>query len=142
MKRTFLIATVTFILGLAVGSTMSRGVAAPAQIRSVKRTELLKTTLTGCESKELYVAVQEAGPGVAAWHYHPGDSVTYILEGSQVRENADGKTVYHAGELIADLARRVHRTENEAPVKMLIVRVLDKGQPEMIAAEAAANPKR
>ena len=58
-----------------------------------KVTQVYKADLNICDGKEVTVSVIEAGPGTGTWHYHPGDSFTYVIEGSQVRETDEGKAL-------------------------------------------------
>jgi len=134
MKSVLAIAA-TFVGGIIVGVTVSQVLAAQTQIRAVERTQLLKTDLSGCEGKEVTVSIIEAGAGTSPRHYHPGDSFTYVLEGSQLHETDQGQTQVRVGDVIYDKAGQVHRTETIAPVKLLVVRALDKGQPENIVVK-------
>jgi len=94
---------------------------------------LLKADLTGCEGKEVSITLDEFGPGTSGKHYHPGESFTYLLDGSEVYE-IDGKPskVVSAGDLLHEEPMQVHTVGNTAPVKLLVVRVLDKGQPDTV----------
>ena len=59
-----------------------------------------------------------------------------ILEGTQTREaRGEATTTATSGGFIYDGPMQIHRTENTARVKLLIVRVLDKGKPSTIRAE-------
>lgn len=107
-----------------------------AQGRSNGTTLLLKKDLEGCQGKELTIYVLDAGPGTSGYHQHPGESFTYVLEGTQTREaRGEATTTATAGGFIYDGPMQIHRTENTARVKLLIVRVLDKGKPSTIRAE-------
>jgi quercetin dioxygenase-like cupin family protein len=134
MKRVLAIAAAAFVAGTIGGVTVSQ-VLAQTQIRAVKLTQLLKTDLSGCEGKEVTVSIIEAGAGSSPKHYHPGDSFTYVLEGSQWHEADGAQTKVQAGDVIYDRAGQVHQTETITPVKLLIVRALDKGQPENIVVK-------
>jgi quercetin dioxygenase-like cupin family protein len=135
MKRIAMIALASFAVGTVVGVSASQGVAAQVQIRAVKLAQLLKTDLAGCEGKEVTVSIIDAGDGASPRHYHPGDSFTYMLEGQQLHETAQGQRHVQAGDVIHDKAGEIHRTETLVPVKLLVVRVLDKGQPENIVVK-------
>jgi hypothetical protein len=43
-------------------------------------------TLEGCQGKEVTIYVLDAGPGTSGYHQHPGESFTYVLEGTQTRK--------------------------------------------------------
>ena len=123
-----------FAVGVVVGA-MNSGLAAQQQ-RAADVTRLMKKDLEGCEGKEILVSVLSAGPGTSGYHYHPGESFTYVLEGTQTREAPGEETTTSGpGGFIYDGPMQVHRTENTTPVKLLIVRVLEKGKPESIRSE-------
>ena len=121
---------VTLGIGIVVGALISFGISAQQQ-QTGKRTQLLKKDVVGCEGKEVVVSTLEVGPRVSPDHFHPGESFTYLAEGTQTR-TAQGKepVTMQAGGLIYDAPYQVHKTENTSPVKLFIVRILDKGKPE------------
>ena len=124
-----------FVAGVAFGLVVSFGISAQQQ-RAGKLTQLLKKDVVGCEGKEVVVSTLEAGPGVSPSHYHPGESFIYVAEGKQTRAgDGDPTTTVDAGGFIYDSFYQVHQTENEGPVKLFIVRILDKGKPETIRAQ-------
>ncbi len=132
MNRLAIIATIAFVSGATVGVTGLKVMAAQAQSRVAKVTQVYKADLNVCDGKEVTVSVIEAGPGTGTWHYHPGDSFTYVMEGSQVRETEEGKAQFDAGAVFHDKPQQMHRSENSGDVKLLVVRVLEKGLPETI----------
>ena len=107
-----------------------------AQLRSVETTRFFKKDLEGWQGNELSVSMLDAAPGTSGYHSHLGESFTYVLEDTQTRE-ALGETTKTAvsGGFIYDAPMQIHRTENTTRVKLLIVRLLDKGTPETIRAE-------
>ncbi len=124
-----------FMLGVAMGTIVTPGFASQQQ-RAIDVTRLMKKDLEGCEGKEVLVSVLSAGPGTSGYHFHPGESFAYILEGTQTREaRGEATATQGPGGFIYDGPSQVHRTENTAPVKLLIVRVLEKGKPETIRSE-------
>ena len=103
------------------------------QFRTTTTTQLLKTDLAGCDGKEVTVSLAEAEPGTSGPHYHPGESFTYILEGSEVYQvEGTSRTVAKTGDLLHEKPMQIHTTGNTAPVKLLVVRILDKGQPDTV----------
>ncbi len=123
-----------FGFGALFGFVLNSG--AVAQGRSFDSTELIKKDLDGCEGKEVVVSVATAGPGSGGPHYHPGESFIYILDGEQTREAVGEETgTFESGDLIYDARMQVHASGNDTPVKLLIVRILDKGKPETIRVE-------
>jgi quercetin dioxygenase-like cupin family protein len=104
-----------------------------AQLRTGNAKQLLKTDLSGCAGKEVTVTLNEIGPGTSGPHYHPADSFTYILEGSEVYQiEGQPKVVVKAGDVLHEKPKQVHTVDNTGPVKLLVVRVAEKGQPETV----------
>jgi quercetin dioxygenase-like cupin family protein len=123
-----------FVFGSVFGAVVS---SALAQQRPVDTSRLMKKDLEGCEGRKSSFRYSTlALEQVVINHYHPGESFTYILEGTQTREaTGEVTTTLGPGGFIYDGPRQVHRTENKTLVKLLIVRVLDKGKPETIRTE-------
>jgi len=116
-----------FVLGIVVSQVIP---AAQAQLRTVNTERLLTTDLAGwCDGKELTVELNQAGPGTSGKHYHPGHSVTCLLDGSE-RYALDGQAIrtVKAGDVLHEAPMQVHTVENLSPVKLLVVRVIDKGK--------------
>ena len=87
-------------------------------------TILTKTELTGTQGREIVVVLAEVAPDfTGSPHYHTGDEVLYILEGS-VAFTLDGKpdVTLRAGETCHIPAKQVHfgKTANEL-VKFLSI---------------------
>jgi hypothetical protein len=126
--------TVGFVVGVLVGRLASP--VAGAQFRVVKTTNLLTRDLAGwCDEKELTVELNEAGPGSSGKHYHPAHSVTWVVEGSEVyqKEGQQTRTV-NAGEVLHEDPLELHTVSNSAPVKLLVVRIAEKGKPATVRA--------
>jgi len=70
-----------------------------------------------------------AQPGTSARHYHPAHSFTYVIEGSETK-TLDGKTpiAVKAGDVLHESPGEIHETRNTAPVKLLVLRVIEKGK--------------
>lgn len=132
MKRTPVMLAATLVVGIALAAIGSRSLY--AQHEPFKRTMLLKTDLKGLEGKEAVVLLAELAPGAAAGkHYHPGNEVNYVLEGSGVLE-IDGKPAItlQVGTTSHIQPREVHDARNTSatdPLKILVFWVTDKGQP-------------
>ena len=62
-----------------------------------------------------------------------GDSFTYVLEGSEMYQ-LEGKpeVVVKAGDLLHEEPLKVHTVGNGGPVKLLVIRVQDKGAPDIV----------
>ena len=116
--------------GMILGSLGTTFLSAQLQNQT---TELIRTDLAGCDGKEVVATVQSYVPGESGMHSHSGSSFTYVLEGSETWQ-ADGKPAItmKAGDFIYDEPNRFHRTMNAGPMKLLILRVLDKGRPPTV----------
>ena len=132
MKRLVVIAVLAFVSGAMIAITALQVTPAQAQSRVANSKQIYKTDLNVCEGKEVVITRVDASPGTNYWHDRPGDSFTYVMEGSQVRETDEGKAQFDAGTVFHDKPQQIHRSENSGPVKLLIVRILEKGLPETI----------
>lgn len=132
MKRTAVMLAATLVVGIALAAIGSRSLY--AQPEPFKRTMLLKTDLKGLEGKEAVVLLAELAPGAAAGkHYHPGNEINYVLEGSGVLK-IDGKApiTLQVGTTHHIQPREVHDARNTSatdPLKILVFWVTDKDQP-------------
>lgn len=105
-----------------------------AQFRSVSTTRLFTADLAGwCEGKELTIELNVAEPGSSGPHYHPAHSITYVLEGSEtyVLGNEPAKVVT-ADAVLHEAPMQVHTVGNDAPVRLLAVRIAEKGTPATV----------
>jgi uncharacterized cupin superfamily protein len=101
-----------------------------AQFRTVNTTRVLTTDLAGwCDGKEVTVELNEAEAGTSGKHYHPAHSFTYVIEGSETYalEGQASKTV-RAGDVLHEPPMQVHTVDNLSRVKLLVVRVIEKGK--------------
>jgi quercetin dioxygenase-like cupin family protein len=101
-----------------------------AQFRTVNTTRVLTADLADwCDGKEVTVELNEAGPGTSGKHYHPAHSFTYIIEGSETYalDGQVSKTV-RAGDVLHEPPTQVHTVDNLSRVKLLVVRVIEKGK--------------
>ena len=93
--------------------------------------------------REAVIARVEVAPGgVAGWHTHPGDEISYVAEGEAmllVAGQAPRKVA--AGEGFVIPAGVVHNARNDSPnpVKLVGVYVVEKGQPLASPAPAPAQ---
>jgi len=125
-----LVFTAGFVLGTSVVPMLaSQRSSSPGSQAKL----LLKTDLVGCNGKEVSIVLNEFGPGTSGKHFHPGESFTYILSGSEVYE-IDGKPtkVVTAGDILHEEPKLVHTVSNTEPVKLLVVRVSEKRQPDTV----------
>ena len=132
MKRTAVMLAVTLAVGIALATFGSRSL--NAQQEPLKRTMLLKTDLKGLEGKEAVVLLVELAPGaVAGKHYHPGNEINYILDGSGILEiEGQAPITLQAGTTSYIPAGDVHNVRSTSatdPLKLLGFWVAEKGQP-------------
>jgi quercetin dioxygenase-like cupin family protein len=126
MKTQRISAAAAVILGAGVAVGVAQ-----AQVGS-KRTDLQKQDLS-TPGHEVIQARVDIGPGITApRHFHPGEEVIYVLEGS-LQYTIDGRppVTLKAGDVYFIPARAVHSaknvgTENAAELATYIV---EKGKP-------------
>lgn len=118
---------------LAVAGTLTLAAGAIfAQASGLTRTLVGKADVS-VPGREAVVARVEVAPGARAGrHTHPGDEISYIMEGETTLE-MDGQPprVVKAGESFVIPAGVVHDAYNHtaAPVKLVGVYVVEKGKP-------------
>jgi len=103
-----------------------------AQASGLTRTLVGKADVS-VPGREAVVARVEVAPGARAGrHTHPGDEISYVLEG-QVELLVDGQAprVVKAGESFVIPAGTAHDAHNasETPTKLVGVYVVEKGKP-------------
>jgi quercetin dioxygenase-like cupin family protein len=103
-------------------------------------TPLLQTALTATAGKQIVVLLAEVPPDdTGVGHYHPGDEVIYVLEGS-VTFTVDGQPdiTLHAGETCHLPAKQVHFGKTGSTgLKFLSIHVEEIGTVQRtLAAEA------
>lgn len=94
-------------------------------------------------NREAVIARVEVAPGAAAgWHNHPGDEISYVLEGEATLIVAgQAPRRVSAGEAFVVPAGVVHNAINNGavPIKLVGVYVVEKGQPLASPAPAPAQ---
>jgi quercetin dioxygenase-like cupin family protein len=112
---------------LALG--LLAGAGASAQ---VKRTPVL-TADVATPGRQAVVVHGEIEPGaIAPRHTHPGDEISYVLEGeAELLIDGEAPRVVKAGEAFVIPAGKVHGARNPGgtPLRFVGVYVVDKGQP-------------
>ena len=113
-----------------------------AQNSALTRTVVTKGDVS-VPGREAVVARVEVAPGgVAGWHTHPGDEISYVIEGEAtlMMEGAAPRKVA-AGEGFVIPAGVVHNAKNDgtAPTKLVGVYVVEKGKPLASPASAPAQ---
>ena len=113
-----------------------------AQVPALTRTIVLKADVS-VPGREAVVARVEVAPGgVAGWHTHPGDEISYVIEGEStllVAGQAPRKVA--AGESFVIPAGVVHSARNDGatPIRLVGVYVVEKGKPLASPASAPAQ---
>ncbi len=98
------------------------------------------TSIPGYEA--VVARVEVAAGGVAGWHTHPGDEISYVLEGeAELLIAGQPPRKVAAGEAFVIPAGTVHNARNSggAPVKLVGVYVVEKGKPLASPAPAPAQ---
>jgi quercetin dioxygenase-like cupin family protein len=109
-----------------------------AQPPGVRRTDLQRHDL-GVPGREVIQVRVELDPGVAfGRHWHPGEEIIYVLEGSLEYE-VEGKppTTLRAGDVLFIPARTIHAAKNvgRGNGAELATYVVEKGKPLVTLAE-------
>nr|AIA16145.1 Cupin domain protein [uncultured bacterium] len=104
-----------------------------AQAPGVVAKPLLRTTLSGDDTKESVMLAVEFAPGAGTGrHTHPGDEYTTVLEGT-LELRADGREVrrVNAGDVYHNPRGLIHEARNvgDKPARVAITFVVDKGKP-------------
>ena len=110
-----------------------------AQQQPMKRTELLRTSLTDLRDKEMHVWIGEVAPGAATGrHIHPTPRFVYVVEGAVVLEiEGQPPQTYKAGQAFVEMPNVVHNFKNAStsePAKALGFQYAGIGQPLQAAA--------
>ena len=113
-----------------------------AQASGLTRVMVTKADVS-VPNREAVVARVEVAPGATAgWHSHPGDEISYVLEGEttlMIAGQAPRKVA--AGEAFVIPGGVVHNAMNHGtvPAKLVGVYVVEKGQPLASPAPAPAQ---
>ncbi|RZT10088.1 Cupin domain-containing protein [Duganella sp. CF402] len=111
---------------------MFAAVAAQAQAGTIRRTVIQKADVS-VPGREAVVARVELDEGVAAGrHSHPGDEISYVLEGEgELLIDGEDPRRVKAGESFVVPAGTVHDAVNtgKGTMKLVGVYVVDKGKP-------------
>lgn len=105
---------------------------AAAQSSGIKRTVIERADVS-VEQREAVVARVELEPGaVAGRHTHPGDEISYVLEGEgELLIDGEAPRKLKAGDAFVIPAGKVHDARNTgaATMRLVGVYVVDKGKP-------------
>jgi quercetin dioxygenase-like cupin family protein len=130
-------ARVMGLTALIVGSGLGLYVA-QAQQAGVKRTDLQQHDLS-IPGHEVVQAIVEIAPGVtAARHWHPGEEIIYVLEGS-LEYQLEGKppVTLKVGDVLFIPAHMIHSAKNvgSGNAAELATYVVEKGKPLVVLAK-------
>ena len=94
---------------------------------------LLRTTLSGDDTKETVLMSAEFAPGSGTGrHTHPGDEYTYVLQGT-LELRAEGRETRRVspGDVVHNPRGLVHEVRNvgDSPARVVVTFVIDKGKP-------------
>lgn len=110
-----------------------------AQANGLKR-ELVQKADVSDPNREAVVARVEVMPGIVAGrHTHPGDEISYVLEGEgEVLIDGEPPRKLKAGDAFVIPAGKIHNARNSgrASMKLLVVYVVEKGKPLVTPAKA------
>ncbi len=133
MKTTRIAALAMLIAASGLASHMAQG-----QQSGTRRIDLQRHDLSA-PGREVIQTRVEFDPGVTApRHWHPGEEIIYVLEGS-LEYQLDGKPPVRlkAGDVFFVPARTVHMAKNvgSGPATELATYVVEKGRPLVVAAK-------
>jgi len=113
-----------------------------AQNPAITRTVVTRGDVAAPDQEAVLAKVEIAPGGVAGWHTHPGDEISYVSEGEATLMIAgQPPRKVAAGEAFVIPAGTVHNARNEgaAPTKLVGVYVVEKGKPLASPASAPAQ---
>lgn len=109
-----------------------------AQAQGIKRTVVTRADVS-VEGREAVVAKVELEPGVMAGrHSHPGDEISYILEGEgELLIDGEAPRKVKAGEAFVIPAGKVHDARNSGSGVMRLIGtfIVEKGKPLAMPAK-------
>jgi quercetin dioxygenase-like cupin family protein len=130
-------ARIIAVLVLIVGSSLALHVARPQQ-SGLKRTDLQRHDLSA-PGREVIQARVEFDPGVTSpKHFHPGEEIIYVLEGSLEYQVEGQPTVtLKAGDVLFIPAGTVHAAKNvgSGNAAELATYVVEKSKPLVVVVK-------
>lgn len=115
---------------LAVGLLGAAG--AHAQSPGIVRTPVLKADLSTPNHEAVIVRAEVAPGAEVARHTHPGDEVSYILEGEgELLVDGEAPRRVGAGQAFVVPAGKVHGARNpgSVPLRLVATYLVEKGKP-------------
>ena len=130
-------ARITAVAVLIIASSLALQVA-QAQQPGFKRTDLQRHDLS-VPGREVVQARVELDPGVVSpKHWHPGEEIIYVLEGSlEYQLEGQPPVTLKAGDVLFIPARAIHTAKNvgSGPGVELATYVVEKGVPLLVLAK-------
>ena len=112
---------------------------AQAQVPGIRRTDLQEHDLSVPGRMVLQNKVELAPDAPAFRHWHPGEEIIYVLEGSlEYTIDGVGAKTYQAGAALLVPAETIHSVRNVGggPAAELATYVLEKGKPFLVVVDA------
>jgi quercetin dioxygenase-like cupin family protein len=111
---------------------------ATQQVPGLRRTDLQQHDLSipGREVIQNRVDIDPDAPAIR--HWHPGEEIIYVLEGSlEYTIDGVGAKTYRAGEALMVPAERIHSVRNvgNGPAAELATYVIEKGKPFLVVVD-------
>ena len=126
---------------LVVGSGLALNVAQPQQ-PGIKRTDLLRHDL-GVPGREVVQVRVDFAPGaVAPEHSHPGEEISYVIEGLlEYRLEGKPPVTLKAGEALFIPTGAIHSAKNVGGgnAAELATYIVEKGKPLVVPGQASAR---
>jgi quercetin dioxygenase-like cupin family protein len=113
-----------------------------AQVPALTRTIVTRADVSVPGREAVIARVEVAPGGVAGWHTHPGDEISYVTEGeATVLVAGQPPRKVAAGDAFVIPAGVVHNAKNDGAVaiKLVGVYVIEKGKPLASPASAPAQ---
>ena len=113
-----------------------------AENRGLTRTIVTKSDVSVPDREAIITRVEFAPGGLADWHTHPGDEMSYVAEGEVTLTIAgQAPKTYAAGTAFVIPAGTVHSARNETAgaTRLVGVYLLEKGKPLATPAPAPAQ---
>jgi len=111
---------------------------AQAQVPGIKRTDLQEHDLSAAGRVVLQNKVEISPEAPAFKHWHPGEEIIYVLDGSleYTIEGVRAKT-YQAGDALMVPAKTIHSVRNvgNGPAAELATYVIEKGKPFLVVVD-------
>src|SRR5688500_983972 len=125
----------TTALAALIGSSIFALHVATPQQTGVKRTDLQRYDLSAPGREVIQVRVELAPGASFGKHWHPGEEIIYMIEGSLQYQIDDKPPVtLKAGDVMFVPARAVHSARNvgSAPGAELATYIVEKGKPLVV----------